>query len=468
MLDAIMQARLEHLDVRGLELRMDDKVRAVLGEMVSLRGELVQDRSRIAVERAAAARAEVATLELAFGTFRLASEGSVVFDELRGRFEQAGAGVRAELQADGAEAARLRITIALPSGKLSITGRVMLSGVRLRIEAASGGVFAEKLVLSDVALELAGSTVAVDALEGAHVAVDWGREGVRVRAASASIGAATVVATFAPPAEATAAADVPATTEPPARRPGAWRDLLPALDGLAGQLDVDVGVDITVPVLGSRRATHKFRLPIENGALDYLQLENGLSRLEDALLDFAMRDDSLVLEMSVPLLPRGRGKPILRWNVDGDDLVLARANRIRLALLPQFQSASGGGDDEGAGSGKSPLRELSLWPLDAKLRLENAAPPAALPLRRIGELSVRAELHHAAETTPRDGTASVRLADVDLGTMTIALGAMTLGFDVVTLASAEADAEFAGIKPRAVRAKLRGLHVEDLDLGPRG
>lgn len=474
MVDALMQARLDHLNARGLELRMSDTIRVVLGEMVTLRGDLVQDGARTVVERAAATRAEVATLHLQFGGTVIASEAGIVFDELRGTFHHDPAGdLRCDLLADRADGVRLQLAFGLPTGQLVISGRAVLTGARLQINDETGAVFADKLALTDVVLELAGTKVDIESLDGTHVAIEWSSAGVRVRASSATLGAASAAAAELATRAATATPTDPAAEQQPAETstsllPPALQALLPLLDGLAGQLDVDLGLDLTVPVLGRRRATHKFRIPIEAGALDYRKLENDLSTLEDQLLDFSMRDETLVLEMGIPFIPtRGKGKPILRWDVQGGDLDLARENRIRLAMLPQFEMASEDNGNGSSGKSRVSLRELSLQNLSASLRLDHAAPPSSLPLRRIGELALRGDAHHAVETQPRDGNANARIADVELGPMNIAIGAMTLGFQAATLASADVDTALAGMRPRSIGAQLRGLQFTNLDLAPR-
>lgn len=452
---------------------MSDTVRVVLGEMVTLRGDLLQDGARTVVEHAAATRAEVAALHLQFGGTVIASEAGIVFDELRGTFHHDPAGdLRCELHADRADGVRLQLAFGLPTGQLVISGRAVLTGARLQINDETGAVLADKLALTDVVLELAGTKVNLEALDGVQVAIEWSPAGVRVRAASATLGAATAAATALAPRTASApdATPVePSTEASTTLLPPSLQALLPLLDGLAGQLDVDLGLDLTVPVLGRRRATHEFRIPIDAGALDYRKLENDLSTLEDQLLDFSMRDDTLVLEMGIPFIPtRGKGKPILRWDVQGGDLDLARQNRIRLAMLPQFQMAAEDSGNGSSGKSRVALRELSLRNLNATLQLSHDTPPASLPLRRIGELALRADAHHAVDTQPRDGNASARIADVDLGPMHIAVGAMTLGFQAATLASASLDAELTGLQPRSVGVQLRGLELANLDLAPRG
>jgi len=249
--------------------------------------------------------------------------------------------------------------------------------------------------------------------------------------------------------------------------PFALDDLLALLDGIAGDVNVDLAVDLTVPVIGRRTATHEFRIPIENGALDYRELESDLSTLEDALLDFSVRDGALVLERGIPLIPtRGRGKPILRWDLDGDDLALAEVRRIRLAMLPRFTVVS---DSDGDPSKPSPVavRELEARDLDARLQLLVADPPAALPVRRIDELSVAGNLFHTPDAPPREGRLQARIAGVELGSYAVPLGRLQLGIEQVVLELAEArEIAFAGLSPRMAGVALRGLAVTGLRLAP--
>ncbi len=126
------------------------------------------------------------------------------------------------------------------------------------------------------------------------------------------------------------------------------------LDGLAGEINVDLALDLTVPVIGRRRATHRFRIPIVDGVVDYMGLEGDLSTLESALLDFAIRDAALVLEMGNPVPPETRPrKPILQWDLAPAGLDLARRDRIRLAMLPRFRTVAGTPDPPGSPSDSS-------------------------------------------------------------------------------------------------------------------
>src|SRR5690606_11864726 len=72
--------------------------------------------------------------------------------------------------------------------------------------------------------------------------------------------------------------------EPPADPEPRRRLDLDFLDRIDGRLDVDLTVDVTLPVLGSRRKTHHFRVPIAKGTFNYKDLEGDLAKLEDAFI----------------------------------------------------------------------------------------------------------------------------------------------------------------------------------------
>ena len=165
------------------------------------------------------------------------------------------------------------------------------------------------------------------------------------------------------------------------------------------------------PILGSRKATHRFRIPVEQGTIDYMALESNLSTLENALLDFAVRDGELVLERVNPLFPaRGRGKPIVAWSLTAMDLELAKRDLVRLAILPDARLVGeSSGEESAASSSSSPsvaLRRLSLRGITVKLALAPNDPTRGrIRLRSIGALTLRGAIHHTADraahgTTP--------------------------------------------------------------------
>lgn len=119
------------------------------------------------------------------------------------------------------------------------------------------------------------------------------------------------------------------------------------LDQLSGHINVDLGLDIKLPIFQHRRAVHHFRVPIEAGKLNHQVLEHGLAPLEDQLLDFSVRPGELVLELGIPLLPsRGHGKRLVRWALSEQEETEARQNWVRLATLAQPEILVGQGSNE--------------------------------------------------------------------------------------------------------------------------
>lgn len=199
--------------------------------------------------------------------------------------------------------------------------------------------------------------------------------------------------------------DDPAASPSPPRRPLFDMRMLDQLDG---KLDVDLTADLSVPVLGSRRATHHFRIPIEHGAIDYKQLEGDLSTLEDAIIDFTVRGDKLMLERAVPLLP-GLNKPIVVWPLTDVELALAKRKQVRLRTLPSARLASEAKkkskDSTKSGDGSKPsvaVRELDFANVELEVALrprradEEQSEPleAAFTRASIGSLRVDGRLRH--------------------------------------------------------------------------
>jgi hypothetical protein len=142
------------------------------------------------------------------------------------------------------------------------------------------------------------------------------------------------------------------------------------LDRVDGQIDVDVTVDVHLPVIRRRKATHYFRVPIEKGVFNYRQLENGLSSLENAVIDFDLRGHKLVIERDLPII-RMR-KTLVEWRLDDEEVALAKQRRVKLHTLPRFVIKSGNGKNSDI-----KLHGIEIRPINIDLSVASPAAPGA-------------------------------------------------------------------------------------------
>lgn len=236
------------------------------------------------------------------------------------------------------------------------------------------------------------------------------------------------------------------------------------LDTINGQLDVDLTLAATVPVLGHRRATHHFRIPIDGGIINYRELERDLADLEDAFIDITLRGSSLVLERDIPLIP-GFEKPILIWDLAAGDVDLAKQHLVRLRTLPHFRMPA----PESAGKkSKLKLHRLDLDDIVVALSVDDAAvlTSGAGSLRTsLDELSLGGSLHYQPET--EHAPTALRLAASGLTAVARDLsfgGAVLAGGELRVGAIEDASLTFDGLKPRRLQVTLRNLSLSDLVL----
>ena len=500
-----MRVSLEGLEARGLvvDLPGPGALHAAVSEARGLRGALTQSDGTLTLSDVRAVAVALASLRLPLGSVVVSTESAAVFSALTLALTRDAAGLRLQLSAEvDAEA------LGIDTPSLSVRGRARLVGAKLSVTPGAGALTASYVEIEGLTLRTGAVTVTAPALRWEGFAMSWGEvfrlEGQRLVAASVevstgrvtlqlhdatvdrftfaggdltadgvSLGRAEVLAALggdapetAPPGEGTATPNAPPVTS---HTPLVDLNLL---DAVSGRVDVDVSVDVTVPILGSRRATHHLRVPIDVGALDYLALENNLAPLENSLLDFALRDTGLVLERGLPLLPtRGRGKPIVVWDLDGDDLALARRNRIRLARLPKARLAREATEAPPEEGPRPPaaitLRHLTLGHIDVALRLAPHDTPFEAVLRHLQAASVTlvGAVSHDPGQPPRPG--QLRGAAEAVGGELRGLALGTKHLDVAALALARLDnleVDFEGLRPRAVRGELAGVVLRGVAL----
>ena len=143
------------------------------------------------------------------------------------------------------------------------------------------------------------------------------------------------------------------------------------LDALSGNIHADLKANATVPVIGKRKATHRFRIPIENGVINYKTLEESLSDLENAFIDFNLKGNMLVLARDIPLIP-GFEKPIVSWAIKNNEMELAENNKVKLACLLHPILAEAKPNTEQRSKSKLKLHTLDFDSMNIDLECERA------------------------------------------------------------------------------------------------
>jgi hypothetical protein len=531
---------LERLDAQGLvvELPGTKQERIAIRSATRLRGVLVTGDAgagagagaganagagaggdRLELSETTAETLVLEALRVVLDDLVLSNAGGATFQGLSVSLVQERASLALEVASRSLVCADLGIAVAVNDVVLAFG--LKLTDARLSVRDAEGTLSAAGVELSDFSLRVGDLQLASPAVTGRDVAIRWGAKGFALDAASLDAAAlevssgdarialggvhidalaldgptiamgrvtverGRVAATIAPPPPGTA-------SETTARDAGAggarffdWR----ALDGLSGEIDVDVEVDLTVPLIGHRKATHRFRVPIAGGSLDYRALESNLAALENALIDFAVKDGVLRLERVNPLFPaRGHGKPIVIWDLDAADLALAEQERVRLAVLPNARMADAGAGGAGTGAADShepeepskkssiALRRLALHRIDVKLALApvDGALAGQFRPRRIGSLVLQGSVDHAPDDAgggaggaQRPGSVLGELAGLMASVVGLPLGKSVLDASTVGLASASPiEVSFVDIHPVKVEAVLARMVADGIRLSP--
>lgn len=249
---------------------------------------------------------------------------------------------------------------------------------------------------------------------------------------------------------------------------------LALLDGLEGKVEADVVVDIKLPLLKHRVATHRVDLEIADGAIDFKQLEHGLSPLEDAIIDFEVVDEGLQLELDAVVVKR----ELLLWPLDAEGMRRARQNRVRLRTLvrPTMEVRAASPRDDGDGDPSVALERLELrgLRLEGTLRGGSSLPVAGGTLRlggaegkALGPLRLRGEVVHDVTKPVPDTELAWEIADLDVGVDALAVGARRLDVERLHIGQiTEGRITLHGMRPTAVTATLRAIALKGLRLVP--
>lgn len=335
---------------------------------------------------------------------------------------------------------------------------VNLKGLRLRRGQGVWLVLADRIQARRIAVQRGELTLIAENVEAQNVGLD----GKVIRLARL----------FAPRAHLSGArlASRPAeAATPPAKLPPLD---LSALDGLDGKIDVDLTADASIPFLGTRRATHHFRLSVDSGTINYHRLEKSLSALEDAVLDFRVRGNDLMLERDIPLMK----KVLVSWPLAARDMALAERHLVRIARLFDYRVGDREDTDEDEKKKGFELRELGFDGIDVELGLAGGAGidlpgGGRLELGEDGrpaldELAVRGALRYAlgkSDRTKLDVSASM----LNVGITGLPVATRSLSISAITVNSLErGSVRFVGLRPDGVDATLRDIEILSLRLIP--
>ncbi len=454
------------------------------------------------------ARLLLQALSWSFGRLELQSEPRAELAGLAGEIASSSQVLELRLSSKELQAPRLWLTI----GALKLSAQVAARALILEVDERVAVLRAQNAVFSQLELQSGELRMAAPELVVSELTIDWGGDafrleagtaeartlhvqqgGARLRAEGISVAALRTHGSelsigqtrlgrleLERPAAAAAAVERaadPARTAHQEHAAPKESDAKPMpkidarlFDGLEGRLSADVVVDVAVPIVGHRRATHELRVGVQAGTIDYRELEHGLATLEDALFDFSVREGALVLERGLPLIStRGRGKPILIWDLGPSDLELVQRGRVRLAVLPSFRLASrSAGEPSGEEGGGSAFRllELALRDVDFSLALLRTAVVADGLLRQLAfdALTIQGDLCHRNDEPDCAGALRVAARTLRIELNGLPLGPRTLSGRLELAALERADVAFAGFAPRGGRAVLEAVAIADLAL----
>lgn len=484
-------------------------IRIVLGQSGGLTGRYEQDSGRIGLREIAAHQLSLQTLvlPLAGGTLRADSPsilGGVSVDaELGGGRPFTG---RLSLGSTGAQLSFERGPVVVRA-RLGLRGtkyeRGELSGQRAEIESAEiealrvempGGtsLHVEQLSLRGVVCTVEPSGSVSLRCESAHagsIVAEQGGRSVQLRGLAWPNGIelhGDVLRwpeltldrlQLALPELPRGRSSSPTTGSPRAER-GALD--LPLLDHLDGLLAFDLFVDVRIPILPDRRATHSIRVPITHGAINFKELEGCLAKLEDALLDFEVNAEGLNLELDpIPGLTFDN-VTLVTWPLAGNDHSLAeKQQKIRLRRLLDYRLSStlaGAGPQQAFGSdGPSALRRLHVGDIETVLRLGG---PVVQPLPGFGALRLGAPGQPAAgelrlsgqlEHTPGKPASPTELRldarDLSLGASIADGSGHRVEIERLGIGAIEgARLGLLGLEPRSVRLDAARLRLAGVEL----
>ncbi len=266
----------------------------------------------------------------------------------------------------------------------------------------------------------------------------------------------------APPAPAAAPPAPPSTALPD----------LPALDALRGVVAAKVKVALDLPVLPDKTIAQSLKIPIEGGAISFGELEKSLCVLEDALLDFEVEGNRLVLELDVVPLVKFDNVTLVSWDLpEPRDRELAAAKRVRLRRLVQYRLPPAKPAPAPAPGKKKAFRLLGIDFADVNvaLGLESAVSIPALEgtfeLDPTTKVEVTGEAHVAVDGAPAPGRLAANAVGSAITLRGVKAGPLQIVQATVAL-DASAELELLDVAPQRLGVDVRSAKATDVTLQP--
>ncbi len=257
-----------------------------------------------------------------------------------------------------------------------------------------------------------------------------------------------------------------APTAPPAKPTQLRQERLRFLDSLSGRIYLTVKVRLDLPVLGGRTLDQQLRVPVQEGSLDYRELEDSLDWLEGQFLDIKHEDQRLRVQWKVPIF--GASHDLISWALDSDADALAAFGRVPVRSLSDFRV--------GAGSAPKPeerkrkvLQSFALDAIDIALSLlapRNLEIGAGMILfggddqPGIVDLKVTGAIHDRGAGALRGAIGSIDTTVKDLKIGPAIVTADRLHFDGLD----QLEVTFDGFRPTAVTVVVHRVTATNLSI----
>jgi len=265
---------------------------------------------------------------------------------------------------------------------------------------------------------------------------------------------------------------------PRAARPAQAPLELSILDHLQGLLAFDLLLDVRIPILPDRRATHSIRLNVTQGAIDFKQLERGLAALENTLLDFEVNEEGLILELDPIPGVKLDNVTLVTWPLSGHEHVLAKTkHQIRLRRLLDYQLSSklASESPRDRSSGPSALRRLHVGNIETALALSGPVTQVlpGLGTLRLGapgvpavvELRLAGQLEHAPGEPPSATELRLDARELELGASIADERGRRVELERLSIARLDAlRVGLLGLQPRSVSLAVEGIRLVGVEL----